>query len=267
MDYLISKTGGKLPIEKVKVLITVKTYPLPSKEYQETVCTAGVKEDGTWIRLYPVPFRHLPYDQWYKKYHWIELEVIKHDKDPRSESYRPYGKIKIISKIDTKNNWEERKRYVLKHIEPSLEILKEKSKSGVSLGVIKPKEILDFTVEPVSGEWKNEWQSLFQQLKLFGEQQKPLEKIPYKFSYKFTCCGENCAGHKIMIEDWEIYALYRNMLKTYGSKDKAIEKVTAQYLHRFPKEKDLYFFMGTTRKDHHRGTFVIIGIFYPKKGS
>jgi len=70
-----------------------------------------------------------------------------------------------------------------------------------------------------------------------------------------------------MIEDWEIYALYRNMLKTYGSKDKAIEKVTAQYLHRFPKEKDLYFFMGTTRKDHHRGTFVIIGIFYPKKES
>jgi len=32
MDYLISKTGEELPIEKVKVLITVKTYPLPSKE-------------------------------------------------------------------------------------------------------------------------------------------------------------------------------------------------------------------------------------------
>ena len=59
MDYLISKTGEKLPIEKVKILITVKTYPLPSTAYQETVCTAGVKEDGTWIRLYPVRFRYL----------------------------------------------------------------------------------------------------------------------------------------------------------------------------------------------------------------
>ena len=265
MDYLISKTGEKLPIEKVKVLIAVKTYPLPSKEYQETVCTAGVREDGTWIRLYPVPYRHLPYDQWYKKYHWIELEVIKHDKDPRSESYRPYGEIKILGKIDTKNNWAERKRYALKHIEPSLEALKEKSKRGVSLGVIKPKEVLDFIVEPVSGEWKDKWQSLFKQLKLFGEQQKSLEKIPYKFSYRFICHGEKCASHKIMIEDWEIYALYSNMLKEYGSKEKAIEKVKEQYFLKFTKEKDLYFFMGTTRKDHHRGAFLIIGVFYPKK--
>ena len=265
MDYLISKTGEKLPIEKVKVLITVKTYPLPSKVNQETVCTAGVKEDGTWIRLYPVRFRYLPYGQQYKKYQWIELEVVKHGKDPRNESYRPYGEIKILGPIGTQDNWEERKRYVLKHIEPSLESLKGKSKSGVSLGVIKPKEILDFTVEQVSGEWKDKWQALFRQLKLFGEQQKPLEKLPYKFSYKFTCCGENCAGHKIMIEDWEIYALYSNMLREYGSEEKAIEKVKEQYFYRFPKEKDIYFFMGTTRKDHHRGTFVIIGVFYPKK--
>lgn len=265
MDYLISKTGEKLPIEKVKVLITVKTYPLPSTAHQEIVCTAGVKEDGTWIRLYPVRFRYLPYSQQYKKYHWIDLEVIKHDKDPRKESYRPYGEIKILGHAGTQNNWKERKRFVLKHIEPSLEALKEKSKSGVSLGVIKPKEVLDFIVEPVSGEWKDKWQSLFKQLSLFGEQQKPLEKIPYKFSYKFTCCGESCAGHKIMIEDWEIYALYNNMLKEHGSKEKAIEKVKEQFFYRFPKEKELYFFMGTTRKDHHRGTFLIIGVFYPKK--
>jgi len=40
-----------------KVLITVKTYPTLSAKYDELVCTAGFKEDGTWIRLYPVPFR------------------------------------------------------------------------------------------------------------------------------------------------------------------------------------------------------------------
>ncbi len=40
-----------------KVLITVKTYPTLSAKYDELVCTAGFREDGTWIRLYPVPFR------------------------------------------------------------------------------------------------------------------------------------------------------------------------------------------------------------------
>jgi hypothetical protein len=40
-----------------KVLITVKTYPAISKKYEELVCTAGFREDGTWIRIYPVQFR------------------------------------------------------------------------------------------------------------------------------------------------------------------------------------------------------------------
>lgn len=30
----------------VKVLVTVLTYPCPSLKYVETVCTAGVTEDG-----------------------------------------------------------------------------------------------------------------------------------------------------------------------------------------------------------------------------
>jgi hypothetical protein len=75
--------------EKKKVLITVKTYPLPSAKYLELVCTAGMLEDGSFIRLYPVNYRYRPYWQWYKKYQWIEVEVEKHEKDPRKESYRP----------------------------------------------------------------------------------------------------------------------------------------------------------------------------------
>jgi hypothetical protein len=36
---------------KEKVLITVKTYPTYSKSYDELVCTAGFKEDGSFIRM------------------------------------------------------------------------------------------------------------------------------------------------------------------------------------------------------------------------
>ena len=34
---------------KTKVLITVMTYPLPSRGYQELVCTAGITEEGKWV--------------------------------------------------------------------------------------------------------------------------------------------------------------------------------------------------------------------------
>ena len=254
-----------MSIEKVKILVTVKTYPLPSKEYQELVCTAGFKENGDWIRLYPVPFRHLPHEQQYKKYTWVEAEVIKQERDPRVESYRPCGVIKLLNSVDTSNNWQERKKIVLKNVFYSLEVLKQESKKGVSLGVLKPKEIQDFVVESAAEEWKDKWQSLYKQERLFGDKQKPLDKIPYKFSYKFTCHDNNCRGHKIMIEDWEVYALYRKLFKKTNSKDIAIEKVKQKYLEELPTKCDLYFLMGTTRKDHHRGTFLIIGLFYPLK--
>ncbi len=36
-----------------RILISVKTYPTLSATYDELVCTAGFKEDGSWIRVYP----------------------------------------------------------------------------------------------------------------------------------------------------------------------------------------------------------------------
>ena len=44
-------------VKQERILVTVKTYPTLSRKYGETVCTAGVREDGTWVRMYPVPFR------------------------------------------------------------------------------------------------------------------------------------------------------------------------------------------------------------------
>ena len=50
-------------IEKKRIYILVKTYPTISEKYAELVCTAGILEDGSWIRLYPMPFRLLTDDQ------------------------------------------------------------------------------------------------------------------------------------------------------------------------------------------------------------
>src|ERR1700754_4650980 len=77
-----------------KILITVTTYPLPSRSYDELVCTAGILEDGTWIRIFPIPLSFL-FDLKNSgkvksvKYTWIELELIKRTDDFRPESHSP----------------------------------------------------------------------------------------------------------------------------------------------------------------------------------
>ena len=62
-------------LEKKRVYILVKTYPTISEKYAELVCTAGVLEDGSWIRLYPMPFRLLSDEQKYPKY--TSLAIFK----------------------------------------------------------------------------------------------------------------------------------------------------------------------------------------------
>lgn len=60
---------------KTRVLITVMTYPLPSRNHLELVCTAGITESREWVRLYPVDYRYRPKGQKFRKYQWIEIEL------------------------------------------------------------------------------------------------------------------------------------------------------------------------------------------------
>ena len=115
-----------LPVELLDahVLITVKTYPLPSNKYEELVCTAGLLSNGKWIRIYPVPFRALPYAKQYKKYEWIGLDLARNTSDFRPESYRPRRgsdeTIRMMGEIGTANEWEQRKSYALKEVFTSM---------------------------------------------------------------------------------------------------------------------------------------------------
>ncbi len=60
---------------KERVLITAKTYPTLSRKYGETVCTAGLREDGSWVRIYPVPFRRLNDSEQYRKFDCVEVDL------------------------------------------------------------------------------------------------------------------------------------------------------------------------------------------------
>lgn len=253
---------------KFKVLITVKTYPLPSEKYQELVCTAGVLEDGSFIRLYPINYRYRRYWQWYRKYEWITVEAEKHDRDPRKESYRP--KVETIRPTgefiasNPKDGWAARRKYVLAQGAKTMEELKHLRESdNTSLGIVKPARITDFVIEPAEAEWKPNWQGVFQQLKLFGPEQKPLERIPYKFSYRFECDSPDCHGHKMMIEDWEVGALYRNEVIRLGSPEGASESVRKKFFGQMcGPDKDTHFFVGTVLQ---HATWVVLGVFWPPR--
>jgi hypothetical protein len=257
-----------------KVLIAVKTYPTISSKYDELVCTAGFREDGSWIRVYPVPFRKLDYASQYKKYDWIELDLVKNTSDFRPESFRPKSldtEIKVIGHIPPSEYWSERKEIVLKNVYTNFKILKTEARDRnikTSLAVFKPKTIKDFVWKEVSREWSKEKLAYLKQGNLFekkGNEFEVVRKIPYKFSYKMT--DEEGTESTMMIEDWELGALYWKMIEKYeGNEAKACEDVAKKYFHDFAKTKDLYFFLGTTKVNHFRAPnpFIIIGAFYPK---
>src|SRR5690606_5395801 len=134
----------------MRVLITVKTYPTLSQKYDELVCTAGFNEQGNWVRLFPIPFRKLDFSGQYRKYQWIELDVIRNSEDPRSETYRPTNvdDIRVLESLDTDGGtWRRRKEIVLaKPPFQSMEALIEAAKDperATSLAVFKPRRILD----------------------------------------------------------------------------------------------------------------------------
>lgn len=263
---------------KTKVLITVKTYPAISGKYDELVCTAGFTEDGKWIRIYPVPYRKKDYAQQYKKYEWIELNLVKNKSDFRPESYRPYSlesEIKILNRIDTSDNWHERKKIVLKNVYTDLSKLIKEAKDKkicTSLAVFKPTQIKGFLIKEVERNWDSKKlekiKAQREQANLFEHPEDSLEvvdKLPYKFVYVLE--DDKGKESKMMIEDWEIGALYWNLLKRYeGNESKAVADVRKKYFDDFAKTKDLYLFLGTSQLHHYvsHNPFMIIGTFHPK---
>lgn len=261
-------------LPNARVLITIKTYPLPSRSYTELVCTAGLLNGEKWIRMYPIPFRFLQDQKQYPKYSWVEVNLTRNTKDFRPESYRLKNEsIKVLDTIGTANAWDARKSYVLKETFTSMEELIKLAKSSAkkSLATVRPKEIVKFEIKDDEREWRKDWLEQMKQMDMFEPanslgQRKVVRKLPYKFYYHFLTDDNKL--RKLMIEDWEIGALFWHCLsQTDGDEEAAKQMVREKYFDRFVQEKDLYLFVGTTFLNHNiaPNPFVIIGVFYPPK--
>ena len=263
---------------KERILVTVKTYPTLSRKYGETVCTAGVREDGSWVRIYPVPFRRLGEGEQYRKFDWIECRLARNTSDPRPESYRPLDQSELsdlqpVGHIDTSDKWRERRRILLGNArvyDRLDEIIDAAKRNEMSLCIFEPARVRELSWEHEERDWDptklRAMRNFHSQLGLFEDNEwretfRLIPKLPYSFSYRFS----DASGREstLQILDWEIGALYWNCLRNAnGDEDQALLKVFEKYSESFLKT-DLHFFLGTTQQWHavSPNPWVIIGVF------
>jgi len=252
--------------ELTKLLITVLTYPNPSNKHQETVCTAGITDAGKWVRLYPINYRYRPQHQKFRKWQWIKIALAPrgHGNDQRPESREPDLDTLCLlgNPLPTKKAWVERRKIIdqMPHnTVAQLEALYDKNRT--SLGIVRPRRVLDLKASKTNREWPEKYQWLWKQPGLFGTQ-KPLTKLPYNFQYVFEC-EDSDKTYTIMNEDWELGMLFLNEMERKKSEEAAIQSVRQKFLDEIcGKDKDTRFFMGTY---HPYNQWLVIGTFWPPK--
>ena len=135
--------------ERTKVLITVMTYPHPSRGYMELVCTAGITEAGEWVRLYPVDYRYRANNQRFRKYQWIEVGLAQrgYGNDNRKESRKPdLDSIRLGERLTADHNWRARREIIDRlPVYTRLQLEAQNTIDKTSLGVVRPSRVIDVT--------------------------------------------------------------------------------------------------------------------------
>lgn len=236
---------------KENILVLVRATPEQSKGHGHLVCVAGINEDNQWRRLYPFEFSYGEKLIDFRKKDTIEVNLTDPDNDKRRESRRVINHKKLKSPLIDED--------IHNRIQPLVSSIEKLSIENASLGVIKP-ELLDVEIIINSTNIYDN-QAYFS---LTGDYLEKREKVkmPVELRYIFKCKDEaECKGHKIILLDWELNELARNVMRRDNDSKLIEEKIRTKFFD-FMKTRDLYFFMGT----HFRfGTWIIIGIFYPKQ--
>jgi len=252
------------PWAKKNIFITVRTYPTPALRGAEVSCTAGITEDGEWIRLHPVPYRFLEYDKRFTKYQWIEVEVAK-DSDFRPESYQiNVDSIRILSSVpaNSKDRWQARKDIIYPlqaHCLCCLQRQRDENKYP-TLGFYKPALIRRFMIRAIDPDWTEADLAQLSQPSMFEKTPfQLLEKIPFKFLYQVFCDEQTCKGHHLSCADWEMGQAYRSWRQKYGGQWE--EKFRQKFEHDIIEKYDTHLFVGTVSS--HPASWIIVGLFYP----
>ncbi len=246
-----------------RVLILVRTYPSPARKSIEASCTAGVTDDGGWIRLFPIPYRLMAAENQFSKWQWITTDAVKATSDARPESYKLNSEtIKGGEKLGTADGWRARRDVLKPLIRPSMcQIKREQDANGApTLGVFRPGRIKRLILEDDDPGWSPDQLAILGQDDLFQKTPaQKLDKIPFKFKYQFVCDDAQCKGHTMSCTDWEMAQAYRAWRRTYG--DRWEEPFRQRFEAEMMNKYDTHFFVGTVHQ--HPLNWIIVGLFYP----
>jgi hypothetical protein len=243
----------------LRVRILVKAFPQPSKTHEETVCCAGITDDGReLLRLFPIRFRRLPTEQRFDRYDLVEITATKAS-DPRPESYRvDEGSIHVLDRGSALSP-KAKVQLWQPFIAPSLTALHQGNRTTQrSLGIIRPDpgslkfiiraaKDVDAEDRQIADQVLHAQQSSFLEAPL-----TPLEKPEYAFVYRYRSDGQK---HEHMIHDWEVQEASRQYKRRYG--ERALEHLKRVYGETIPAD-NLHFIMGTMAA--HPRTFIVIGL-------
>jgi hypothetical protein len=259
-----------LQFHKTRLLVLCKTYPSPSSGYVETSCVAAMTEEGSLLRLYPVPFRLLEETSQFRKWQWIEADIAKAPDDHRPESYRIRADtLRCIGEpVSTRNDWADRRHWLekLRSFESFAELEAARISEGTTLGLLVNQRIESLQVKPSrSPTWTDdELAKLVKtQGELFNEQvgraMRVLRKVPHDFHYVYRpidARGANSSCHKIV--DWEAGALYWNLQQNNPDNWGALFR--QKFEQQLPAA-DLMFLMGTIHRFPDQ--WLIVSLIYP----
>lgn len=237
----------------------VKAFPQPSQKHEETVCCAGITEDGKeLLRLFPIRYRRLDKEEQFDRFDLVEMTITKAS-DPRPESYRVDED--SIHRLERGKQLADTAKVQLwtPFIAPSLKaLMAENADNDRSLGIIKPDpDSLKFVIKEAAQSEQDDQavaDMVFEQASLLEDPLKPIKKPKYSFSYHYTCAGHS---HKHQIHDWEVQAAFNHYKRRYKTEDKALEMMQQEYGQNIPKH-NLHFIMGTMAS--HPRTFIVIGL-------
>lgn len=190
------------------------------------------------------------------------LDSNGHKGDSRKESHRPdLNSITLQEILPTNNGWDTRRSVIDPlPVNTYKQLMQKYDQDMTSLGIVRPKRILDLAISNADAEWKPAQEAALNQLLLFGER-KALRKIPYKFQYIFECEDSNGIPHKASLTDWEAGVLWLRETERLGDAKAAAESVRKKFLYEICNgSRDTRFFMGTVLPYN---TWLVLGVFWP----
>lgn len=258
-----------LRFETIRVLIWGKTYPELSARHQETVCTGGVRADGSPIRLYPVPLRYMEGSQQYKLYDWVEIPVCRNEKDNRPESFKVQAEgIRIVDHLDTdRDQWAARAAVVMRDQSWQHEgmdaLLERQRTTRHSMGIVTPGQIDDVQLRRRSpaeiASFAAKWAQITAQPDIFRPEYKTLDCPEYDVRLLWRC-ADRCVTcrqkpHDMGVLDWGLVQLGRRS-GWHTARDRLSSIADLATI-------DFRLFLGNFFL--HQANFGIIGLWYPKR--